>query len=117
MPTGSAAAAFTSSPARRYPGRDRLRAERHVRASSGILALDELLDDGYWAGSSTLIAGPSGSGKTLMGLHFIFNGARQGETGIIATLQENKTQLRRIAAGFGWSLTEPLRRGDVPLAG
>ena len=42
-----------------------------------------------------------------MGLHFIFNGARQGETGIIATLQENNTQLQRIAAGFGWSLTEP----------
>jgi circadian clock protein KaiC len=78
-----------------------------MRASSGILALDELLEDGYWAGSSTLIAGPSGSGKTLMGLHFIFNGAQQGESGIIATLQENNTQLRRIAAGFGWSLTEP----------
>ena len=78
-----------------------------MRASSGILALDELLEDGYWAGSSTLIAGPSGSGKTLMGLHFIFNGAQQGESGIIATLQENNTQLQRIAAGFGWSLTEP----------
>lgn len=78
-----------------------------MRASSGILALDELLEDGYWAGSSTLIAGPSGSGKTLMGLHFIFNGAQQRENGIIATLQENNTQLRRIAAGFGWSLTEP----------
>lgn len=78
-----------------------------ARASSGIRALDELLEDGYWAGSSTLIAGPSGSGKTLMGLHFIFNGARQGENGIIATLQENNTQLQRITAGFGWSLTEP----------
>ena len=42
-----------------------------------------------------------------MGLHFIFNGARQGEPGIIATLQENRTQLRRIASGFGWSLSEP----------
>jgi circadian clock protein KaiC len=78
-----------------------------VRVSSGIPALDDLLTDGYWPGASTLIAGPSGSGKTLMGLHFIFNGARQGEQGIIATLQENRTQLQRIAAGFGWSLNEP----------
>jgi circadian clock protein KaiC len=79
-----------------------------VRMSSGIPALDDLLADGYWPGASTLIAGPSGSGKTLMGLHFIFNGARGGEPGVIANLQENATQLRRIAAGFGWSLDEPL---------
>src|SRR5262249_18689098 len=35
------------------------------------------------------------------------SGARQGEPGIIATLQENRTQLQRIATGFGWSLSEP----------
>jgi circadian clock protein KaiC len=79
-----------------------------VRMSSGIPALDDLLADGYWPGASTLIAGPSGSGKTLMGLHFIFNGAHGGEPGVIANLQENATQLRRIVAGFGWSLDEPL---------
>ncbi|HUA30378.1 MAG TPA: ATPase domain-containing protein [Streptosporangiaceae bacterium] len=78
-----------------------------TRVSSGIPALDDLLADGYWPGASTLIAGPSGSGKTLMGLHFIFNGARAGEPGVIANLQENETQLRRIAASFGWSLDEP----------
>jgi len=75
--------------------------------SSGIPALDEMLGDGYWPGASTLIAGPSGSGKTLIGLHFVVSGARQGEPGVIATLQENRTQLQRIASGFGWSLSEP----------
>jgi circadian clock protein KaiC len=74
------------------------------RMSSGIPAIDQMLVDGYWPGSSTMVAGPSGSGKTLMGLHFIFNGAATGETGIIATLQENATQLDRIVMGFGWSL-------------
>lgn len=82
-------------------------AQSDVRASSGIPALDDMLEDGYWPGASTLIAGPSGSGKTLLGLHFIFNGARQGEPGVIATLQENETQLERVAGGFGWSLNEP----------
>jgi circadian clock protein KaiC len=74
------------------------------RISSGIPALDEMLADGYWPGASTLIAGPSGSGKTLMGLHFIFNGAAAGEPGIIASLQENPTQLQRIVGGHGWSV-------------
>lgn len=78
-----------------------------TRLSSGITALDDMLADGYWPGASTLIAGPSGSGKTLMGLHFVMNGARQGEPGVIATLQENPTQLERVLAGFGWSLQEP----------
>jgi circadian clock protein KaiC len=77
------------------------------RASSGIPALDAMLDDGYWPGAATLVAGPTGSGKTLMGLHFIVSGARRGEPGVIATLQENPTQLHRIAQGFGWSVTEP----------
>ncbi|HEV3391028.1 MAG TPA: ATPase domain-containing protein [Solirubrobacteraceae bacterium] len=76
------------------------------RMSSGIAAIDEMLADGYWPGASTMIAGPSGSGKTLMGLHFIFNGAATGQTGVIATLQENSTQLDRIVAGFGWSLAD-----------
>jgi circadian clock protein KaiC len=78
-----------------------------IRLSSGIAALDQMLADGYWPGASTLIAGPSGSGKTLMGLHFVMNGARHGQPGVIATLQENPTQLQRVLAGFGWSLREP----------
>ncbi len=78
-----------------------------VRVSSGISALDDMLADGFWPGASTMIAGPSGSGKTLMGLHFVMNGARQGQPGVIATLQENPTQLERVVAGFGWSLQEP----------
>ncbi|MGO9752826.1 MAG: RAD55 family ATPase [Solirubrobacteraceae bacterium] len=77
-----------------------------LRRSSGIDALDEMLLDGYWEGSSTMCAGPSGAGKTLMGLHFIFNGARQGEPGVIASMQENETQLQRVVGGFGWSLEE-----------
>ena len=77
---------------------------RSERMSSGIPAIDEMLADGYWSGASTVVAGPSGSGKTLMGLHFIFRGAAAGQPGIIATLQENATQLERVVSGFGWSL-------------
>ena len=63
-----------------------------------------MLSDGYWPGSSTLCAGPSGIGKTLMGLHFITRGAELGEPGVIASLQENPSQLERVAHSFSWSL-------------
>ena len=69
------------------------------RTSSGFALLDEMLTDGFVAGSSTLVAGPSGIGKTVMGLHFVIHGARQGEPGVIATFQENPAQLERIASG------------------
>jgi circadian clock protein KaiC len=77
------------------------------KVATGVPALDKMLGDGYWAGSSTLVCGPAGIGKTLMGLHFVFQGARTGEPGILATFQETPNQLARIAAGFGWSTDEP----------
>jgi len=78
-----------------------------TRITTGIAALDEILGGGLWPGSATMIAGPSGSGKTIMGLHFIYGGAGRGERGVIATLQENPTQLARMLGGLGWPLTHP----------
>ncbi len=77
------------------------------RVSTGVPALDESLEDGYWPGSTTLVAGPSGVGKTLMGLHFIFEGGRRNEPGVLLTLQENRHQLSRIIKRFGWSIDDP----------
>jgi circadian clock protein KaiC len=78
----------------------------HERMSSGVPALDAMLSDGYYRGASTLLAGPSGAGKTLLALHFIFAGARRGEPAVIATFQENPTQLDRVLKGFSWSLDD-----------
>lgn len=83
-----------------YPSDDR-------RVSTGVAALDEALEDGYWAGSTTLIAGPSGVGKTIMGLHFLYQGGQRDEPGILLTLQENRHQLTRIISRFGWSIDDP----------
>jgi circadian clock protein KaiC len=77
------------------------------RVSTGVPALDESLEDGYWPGSTTLVAGPSGIGKTLIGLHFIFEGGRRNEPGVLLTLQENRHQLSRIVQRFGWSIADP----------
>ena len=56
-----------------------------ARSSSGVPALDAMLSEGLWKGSSTIVFGPPGSGKTLLGLHFIFKGIERGEKGLIAT--------------------------------
>ena len=95
-------------------------AMRDTRAATGIKALDEILGEGgYWSGATTLVAGPSGIGKTLMGLHFLYHGAEIGESGVLATFQENQTQLTRIVSTFGWSIDNPrfhlMSRGIVDL--
>ena len=73
------------------------------RISSGIQALDDMLEQGYRVSSSTLMAGPTGIGKTLMGLHFLFRGSERGEHGVMATFQEDPTQLSQIMSRFGWT--------------
>jgi circadian clock protein KaiC len=78
-----------------------------VRVPSGIPVLDAMLEDGFWPGASTLVAGPSGSGKTLLGLHFVFSGLDTGEPGLLATMQENPSQLERIANRYSWSFKSP----------
>jgi len=79
-----------------------------AHTGTGIAALDQLLGDGgYWAGATTLIVGPSGIGKTLIGLHFIFQGAHSNQPGVLATFQENESQLERVARSYGWSITDP----------
>jgi circadian clock protein KaiC len=88
------------------------------RVATGISELDKMLDGGYWPGSATLCAGPSGIGKTLLGLHFIMHGAAHGDAGVIATLQENPSQLARVARSFSWSLggaVEVLYRSPVDI--
>jgi circadian clock protein KaiC len=77
------------------------------RISSGVQALDAMLAGGLWPGCATMVAGPAGAGKTVMGLHFIRGGTEHGEPGVIASLQENPTQLRRMLTGFGWPADDP----------
>jgi hypothetical protein len=79
-----------------------------------VLPASERLDLGKVRALLLRCAGPSGCGKTLMGLHFIFNGVRHGEPGVLATLQEHPTQLARIVEGFGWSVDE--EGVELPLA-
>jgi circadian clock protein KaiC len=76
------------------------------RTTSGVPLLDEMLSDGFWEGSSTLVAGPSGAGKTLLALHFAFAGIGAAEKCVFATFQENPVQLERILRGYSWSLDD-----------
>lgn len=76
------------------------------RTTSGVPLLDQMLSDGFWEGTSTLVAGPSGAGKTLLSLHFAFAGIAPGQKCVFATFQENPVQLERVLRGYSWSLAD-----------
>ena len=82
------------------------------RVNTGINGLDDMIDQGLWRGSTTIIAGPSGSGKTILALHFIKEGADNGETGLFVGFQENPSQMARVMLNLGWNATELLENGN-----
>jgi circadian clock protein KaiC len=54
------------------------------RLGMGVPGLDEMMGGGLPRGYSILVAGPSGSGKSILAAAFLAEGARNGETGVIA---------------------------------
>ena len=85
------------------------------RLSSGVPGLDVMMRGGLPVGSSTIIAGPSGAGKTVIGLQFLTEGLKQGETCVYATFQESDRQLRAKAKGFGWDLERAIADGKLSI--
>ncbi|MBC7956474.1 MAG: AAA family ATPase [Cytophagales bacterium] len=58
-----------------------------ARALTGVPGLDDMLGGGIPRGYSVLVAGPSGSGKSILAASFLAEGARRGETGVIAAFE------------------------------
>jgi circadian clock protein KaiC len=85
------------------------------RLTTGVPGLDDLFGGGLPRRTTTIVQGATGTGKTLLGLHFLLEGARRGEPGILCMLEETPDQLRGIAAKFGWDLATLEGQGRLVL--
>ncbi len=65
-----------------------------ARALTGVPRLDDMLGGGIPRGYSVLVAGPSGSGKSILAASFLAEGARCGETGVIAAFEQRPGRSR-----------------------
>jgi circadian clock protein KaiC len=65
-----------------------------VRLRMGVPGLDELMGGGLPRGYSLLVAGPTGAGKSVMASAFLVEGARGGETGVIAAFEQRSNRSR-----------------------
>lgn len=82
--------------------------KEQTRIKSGIPGLDEAINGGLIPGSVSLLCGGTGAGKTIMGLQYIYNGAKEyGETGLFISSQDSESKLIRYAKTLGMDF-EPL---------
>ncbi len=70
----------------------------------GIEGLDDILAGGLPRHCLYLVEGDPGVGKTTLGLQFLLQGVREGETVLYITLSETKEELAHVARSHGWSL-------------
>jgi circadian clock protein KaiC len=83
------------------------------RVTTGVPGLDEIVNGGYFLGSTTVVAGISGVGKSVMGLQYIAEGARRGERSLMLTLDEQVPQIMRNASSIGIDLAAMMREDLV----
>jgi circadian clock protein KaiC len=74
------------------------------RAATGVAGLDDVLGGGLPPDRLYLVQGTPGVGKTTLGLQFLLEGARRGESVLYITLSETEAEIRQIAASHGWTL-------------
>jgi len=77
------------------------------RMLMGVPPLDDMLGGGLPRGYSLLISGPSGSGKTILSTSFLVEGARRGESAVLAVFEQSPNQRRNSL------LADLINRGSV----
>jgi circadian clock protein KaiC len=82
------------------------------RISSGIKALDEMLEGkGYYRGSTVLVSGTAGIGKTSTAAHFAEAACKRGERVLYFCFEESANQLMRNMLSIGIKLEPWVKKG------
>ena len=76
------------------------------KVGTGIPELDQLIGGGIPKGFNVLIVGRPGTGKTILGLQYLYEGAKKGENGLYITVDANSNLVREQGQVFGWDIKE-----------
>nr|WP_314540367.1 ATPase domain-containing protein [uncultured Massilia sp.] len=75
-----------------------------TRLATGIPELDAVLRGGLLRHRIHLIEGRPGTGKTTLGMRYLIEGIKAGDSCLYLTLSETADELRATARNHGWSL-------------
>ncbi|HUS28121.1 MAG TPA: ATPase domain-containing protein [Kofleriaceae bacterium] len=81
--------------------------------SSGIPALDKMLDGGLTRGTSTLILGPAGTGKTAIASAYACAAAMRGERVVMFEFDELRRTTIERADSLGMKFSEAVAAGNL----
>jgi len=81
------------------------------RISSGVPQLDEMLNGGFFRGSSILITGSPGTSKSTLAGAFVEAACRRGERALYVSFDESEAELARNLTSVGIDLRPHLRSG------
>ena len=83
------------------------------RVGTGIVGLDAMLNGGFVRESAILVRGAPGTGKTTLALHYLLEGAKQGEPGLLISFEEFPKSVYRDAESLGWDLAKSEADGSL----
>jgi KaiC/GvpD/RAD55 family RecA-like ATPase len=86
--------------------KDRVSTNRIQKIKTGIPGMDEMCGGGVEEKSILLINGDAGSGKTILGLQFLYEGAKNGEAGLYISFGEPREALYPRMMEFGMDFQE-----------
>lgn len=75
-----------------------------MKLSTGIAGLDALLGGGIPKGYVVAVVGSFGTGKTILGIHFVYEGLKNGENCIIISFDEDEESILKNAKSVGMDL-------------
>lgn len=91
------------------------RSDQPSKMKFGVEALDEMLHGGVSANSTTTLLGAPGIGKTVLGLSFLAEGARLGQSGVYFGFYEPPNKLLEKANAVGISLQKYMKAGLIEI--
>ena len=75
-----------------------------MRIRTGIQGFDDLIQGGLIPNRVYIVAGPPGAGKTTFGIHFLVQGAKEGERGLYVSLTEDPRNIIEDMSTFSFNL-------------
>ncbi|MEF8874402.1 MAG: KaiC domain-containing protein [Candidatus Thermoplasmatota archaeon] len=83
------------------------------RLKTGVEGLDEMLNGGVPKGHVFTVMGAFGTGKTTFSLQYIWEGLKQGESGVFITLEEDKEAMIETGLSYGWDFQDYIDEGEL----
>ena len=81
------------------------------RVPTGVSGLDQMIGGGFPEGHVVLLTGNTGTGKSTLGMEFLMEGLKNGESCLFVNLEEPLDQVKKTAEAHGWDINKYEKNG------